>query len=244
MIDIYVLEDNVNQQFRIEKMIGDLLETNQWEARRFDLFSEPDCLTNLVEESFPQIFFLDIDIHGDNTKGIEVAKAIREKSRTATIVFVTTHSEFMLLTYRAQVSALDFIDKTDKDDAIKDNLKKCLQKVFEDQGLNIPKEIFVFENNKTKIRIPMEDILYFETAESHRLKLITKTGQRHFYGSIKEVMQANQKLFRCHKSYLINLNNIVRLDKKEGLVYFDDDKACYVSRKYIKDLRSKMENLK
>nr|WP_270283204.1 LytTR family DNA-binding domain-containing protein [Streptococcus infantarius] len=58
------------------------------------------------------------------------------------------------------------------------------------------------------------------------------------------MMQANQKLFRCHKSYLINLNNIVRLDKKEGLVYFDDDKACYVSRKYIKDLRSKMENLK
>lgn len=28
MIDIYVLENNVNQQFRIEKMIGDLLETN------------------------------------------------------------------------------------------------------------------------------------------------------------------------------------------------------------------------
>nr|WP_284443847.1 LytTR family transcriptional regulator DNA-binding domain-containing protein [Streptococcus lutetiensis] len=43
---------------------------------------------------------------------------------------------------------------------------------------------------------------------------------------------------------MINLNNIVRLDKKEGLVYFDDDKVCYVSRKYIKDLRSKMENLK
>lgn len=173
-----------------------------------------------------------------------MAKAIREKSRTATIVFVTTYSEFMLLTYRAQVSALNFIDKTDKDDAIKDNFKKCLQKVFEDQGFNIPKKIFVFENNKTKIRIPLEDILYFETAESHRLKLITKTGQCHFYGSIKEVMQANQKLFRCHKSYLINLNNIVRLDKKEGLVYFDDDKVCYVSRKYIKDLRSKMENLK
>lgn len=56
MIDIYVLEDNVNQQFRIEKMIGDLLETNQWETRHFDLFSEPDYLTNLVEESFPQIF--------------------------------------------------------------------------------------------------------------------------------------------------------------------------------------------
>lgn len=128
MIDIYVLEDNVNQQFRIENIIEELLDANQWECRHFELFSEPDCLANLVDESFPQIFFLDIDIHGDNTKGIEVAKVIREKSRTATIVFVTTHSEFMLLTYRAQVSALDFIDKTDKDDLVKENLKNVCKK--------------------------------------------------------------------------------------------------------------------
>lgn len=92
-------------------MIGDLLETNQWETRHFDLFSEPDSLTNLVEESFPQNFFLDIDIHGDNTKGIEVAKAIREKSRTATIVFVTTHSEFMLLTYERKLVHLILLIK-------------------------------------------------------------------------------------------------------------------------------------
>jgi Response regulator of the LytR/AlgR family len=123
MIDIYVLEDNVNQQFRIERMIDELLDENQWDYRHFEIFSEPSHFPNFVEESCPQIFFLDIDINGDNKKGIEVAKKIREKSRTATIVFVTTHSEFMLLTYRAQVSALDFIDKADEDSSIKINLK-------------------------------------------------------------------------------------------------------------------------
>ena len=226
MIDIYVLEDNVNQQFRIERMIDELLDENQWDYRHFEIFSEPSHFPNFVEESCPQIFFLDIDINGDNKKGIEVAKKIREKSRTATIVFVTTHSEFMLLTYRAQVSALDFIDKADEDSSIKINLKNCLRKVIENQALTM--------------RIPMDEILYFETAESHRLKLVTKSGQRNFYGSIKEVMAANQTFFRSHKSYLINLDNVVCLDKKNSLVHFVGGQSCLVSKKYIKELKLKI----
>lgn len=240
MIDIYVLEDNVNQQFLIERMIDELLDENQWDYRHFEIFSEPSHFPNFVEESFPQIFFLDIDINGDNKKGIEVAKKIREKSRTATIVFVTTHSEFMLLTYRAQVSALDFIDKADEDSSIKINLKNCLRKVIENQALTMPQEFFVFENNKATIRIPMDEILYFETAESHRLKLVTKSGQRNFYGSIKEVMAANQTFFRSHKSYLINLDNVVCLDKKNSLVHFVGGQSCLVSKKYIKELKLKI----
>lgn len=242
MIDIYVLEDNVNQQFRLEKMIEELLAENKWQHRRLELFSEPSHLSELVDETFPQIFFLDLDINGDNTKGIEVAKEIREASKTATIVFVTTHSEFMLLTYRAQVSALDFIDKTDDDAVIKANLQACLKKVIEGQVPYLSLNTFIFENNKTKIRIPFEDILYFETAETHRLMLVTRTGQRNFYGTIKEVKKANDRLFQCHKSYLINLDNVIGLDKKEGIVYFTGGKSCYVSKKYMKELKNNLEN--
>ena len=53
MIDIYVLEDNVNQQFRIERMIDELLDENQWDYRHFEIFSEPSHFPNFVEESCP-----------------------------------------------------------------------------------------------------------------------------------------------------------------------------------------------
>ena len=46
--------------------------------------------------------------------------------------------------------------------------------------------------------------------------LVTWTGQRNFYGTIREVKNANHKLFQCQKSYLINPDNGVSLDKKEG----------------------------
>ena len=48
-----------------------------------------------------------------------MARAIREKDSTAIIVFVTTHFEFMLLTYHSLVGAIDFIDKNLNDAAFR-----------------------------------------------------------------------------------------------------------------------------
>lgn len=42
---------------------------------------------------------------------MEIAREIRLKDPNAVIVFVSTHSEFMPVTYKYRVSALDFIDK-------------------------------------------------------------------------------------------------------------------------------------
>ena len=68
-------------------------------------------LEAIKETGNHQFFFLDIEIKGEEKKGMEIAREIREKDPSASIVFVTTHSEFMPVTYRYRVSALDFIDK-------------------------------------------------------------------------------------------------------------------------------------
>lgn len=62
-------------------------------------------------ERRPSPIFLDIEIKGEEKKGLEIAKEIRKKDPHATIVFVTTHSEFMPITFQYKVAALDFIDK-------------------------------------------------------------------------------------------------------------------------------------
>jgi len=58
-----------------------------------------------------QLYFLDIDIYGIEKKGFEVAQFIRHHNPYAIIVFITSRSEFATLTYKYQVSALDFVDK-------------------------------------------------------------------------------------------------------------------------------------
>lgn len=106
-MDIFVLEDDIPQQFRMERAINHVMESNNWHYRCLEISSNPDEIIAVAGNGEHQIFFLDLEIKGEEQQGIDVAKAIREKNSTAIIVFVTTHSEFMLLTYQSLVGAID-----------------------------------------------------------------------------------------------------------------------------------------
>ena len=119
MLDIFILEDNITQQFRIERQIETIMEKNNWAYQHLEAFAaSEDIIAKASEKKSHQIFFLDLEIKGDEKQGIDVARAIREKDSTAIIAFVTTHSEFMLLTYQSLVGAIDFIDKNLNDAAL------------------------------------------------------------------------------------------------------------------------------
>ena len=72
--------------------------------------------------------------------------------------------------------------------------------------------------------------------------LVTWTGQRNFYGTIREVKNANHKLFQCQKSYLISPDNGVSLDKKEGIVYCVGGNLVAFPKKSMKELKIKLES--
>ena len=113
MISIFVLEDDFLQQGRLETTIAAIMKEKNWSYKELTIFGKPQQLIDAIpEKGNHQIFFLDIEIKKEEKKGLEVANQIRQHNPSAVIVFVTTHSEFMPLTFQYQVSALDFIDKS------------------------------------------------------------------------------------------------------------------------------------
>ena len=209
MLNIYVLEDHFIQQNRIEEVIHTILKKNNIKVGDFEIFDKPNqLLESVTERGSHQLFFLDIQIKDDTKKGLEVAKQIRKNDPYANIVFFTTHSEYLPLTFQYQLAALDFIDKS----------------------LRI-------ENVKTVIQVPFHDILYFETSDIvHKVILYTKEEQIEFYGSLSQIEKSDPRLFKCHKSFLINPENIIKLDKSTGTVYFENGGVCYVSKLKLKKL--------
>ena len=113
MLNIYVLEDHFIQQNRIEEVIHTILKKNNIKVGDFEVFDKPNQLLDFItERGSHQLFFLDIQIKDDTKKGLEVAKQIRKSDPYANIVFFTTHSEYLPLTFQCQLAALDFIDKS------------------------------------------------------------------------------------------------------------------------------------
>ena len=92
-------------------------------------------------------------------------------------------------------------------------------------------DIFVLEEDY------FQHILYFETSDIvHKVILYTKEEQIEFYGSLSQIEKSDPRLFKCHKSFLINPENIIKLDKSTGTVYFENGGVCYVSKLKLKKL--------
>lgn len=53
------------------------------------------------------------------------------------------------------------------------------------------------------------------TDEPHRLALVTLGSNRLFYGTLKEIEIMDERLFRCHQSYIVNTKQMSSYDAKQ-----------------------------
>lgn len=230
MLNIYVLEDHFIQQNRIEEVIHTILKKNNIKVGDFEVFDKPNQLLDFItERGSHQLFFLDIQIKDDTKKGLEVAKQIRKSDPYANIVFFTTHSEYLPLTFQYQLAALDFIDKSLECEDFQKRLESIILLTCKKIQSQNPEDAFRIENVKTVIQVPFHDIL-------HKVILYTKEEQIEFYGSLSQIEKSDPRLFKCHKSFLVNPENIIKLDKSTGTVYFENGGVCYVSKLKLKKL--------
>lgn len=244
-MNIFILEDDFIQQTRIESAIESILKENNISCKFMEVFSNPQKLYDaILEKGDHQIFFLDIEIQGESRKGLELATEIRQKDPNAVIVFVTTHSEFAPISYKYKVSALDFIDKSVDTKQFKEQIQECIFYTNEMMSKNEPEDLFIFETSQTRLKMPLKDILYFATSKTpHKVCLWTQTERLEFYGKLSEIQEVAPELFLCHRSYLINLDNVVRIDKFNQLVYFENGDDVMVSRLKMKSLIEKWQEL-
>ncbi|MGT2907696.1 LytTR family transcriptional regulator DNA-binding domain-containing protein [Streptococcus dentiloxodontae] len=241
-MNIYVLEDDLIQQTRIDTILKGLASEGLFSLKKLEVFSKPHkLLDSITEKGNHQVFLLDIDIDGETRKGLEVATKIRQQDRNAVIIFVTTHSEFAPISFRYKVSALDFIDKSVSDEQFRQELKQTLCFVNDNIGRqDIGEEMFIFETAQARVQVPMRDIYYFATSTTpHKVMLMTKDERLEFYANLGKIIAENDHLFSCHRSFLINLDNVYRVDKSELLVYFENGDSCPVSRLKLKNLLKK-----
>ncbi|MDR0922563.1 MAG: LytTR family DNA-binding domain-containing protein [Lactobacillales bacterium] len=244
-MNIFILEDDFLHQARLEKTIQKIMKKNQWNYRFIEIFEKPQQLLEAIKEKGNhQIYFLDIEIKNKEKKGLEVAEEIRRIDPTGMIVFVTTHSEFAPITYAYKVMALDFIDKAQTEEAFEKSIEECLHYTMNLSSQPLADTSFVYNSPQAQLQIPYNEILYFETAETiHKVCLTTKNERMEFYANLSEIDKKNECFFRCHRSFVVNPENVVRVSKKNNLVYFENGDSCLVSRKKLKELIQRIEKL-
>ncbi|MFR4538312.1 MAG: LytR/AlgR family response regulator transcription factor, partial [Anaerotignaceae bacterium] len=98
-------------------------------------------------------------------------------------------------------------------------------------------EIFDFQTQHTAIRIPLNQVIYIETSpQKHYVILHGTNNQITFRANLKDLEKASPSLVSCHRSYLINPKNIIRINKLKREVEMTDGSICPFSRTKAKML--------
>ena len=123
---ILALEDTLSHQVRMETILAEIADEMGLDIQVKITGKIQEFKEYVENEDVNQIYFLDIDIKWEETKGLEDARFIRLLSPFPFIVFVTAKSEFGTMTFKYKVSALDFIDKDINDTSFKKRIKDCI----------------------------------------------------------------------------------------------------------------------
>lgn len=244
-MNIFILEDNFLQQTRIENIVKKILVDNKIEYRHFEVYGKTQqLLEDISERGNHQLFLLDIEIKDDDKRGLDVAREIRKLDSQAVIAFVTTHSEFMPVSFEYLVSAIDFIDKELPEPTFIKRLENVILNVSNNQGRTVSEDSFIFTGSKAQIQVPFKDLLYIETSSiAHKLTLYSKRDIVEFYGQLSEIIEQEPRLFQCHRSFIVNPYNISSIDKENRVVHFQNGSSCIVSRLKIRSLMKAVERL-
>ncbi len=175
-----------------------------------------------IQQHQPDLIFLDIQMPKIN--GFEMLELV---DKIPCVIFTTAFEEYALRAF--EVNAVDYLLKPFS----KDRFDKVLQKMLERKteitadfldsaAREVPMQhnrVVVKTGGKIKI-IPVQEIHYLEAADDY-VKIVTAEGSflKNKTMSFFEKMLDPQQFIRVHRSYILNVSQITRIDPYEKETY-------------------------
>lgn len=216
-----MIEDDKNLLNDLYKILESIFMKYDFDAEIVFYSTDVNELLNYIKNYKVDVLFLDIDLKS-NLSGLEIAELVRSSNKDCYIIFETAHLEYGLIAYKYKT--FDFICKP----VTLQRVEECVLRLFDDiSGLT---KKFVRINNKNTI-IAEADIKYIK---KDGMKLIFHTENREYeiYSSFLKIQDSLPSNFvRCHKSFIVNIDNVTKVESNKNIVYFNDS-SCDIGPKY------------
>lgn len=168
----------------------------------------------------PDVVFMDIDLNGES--GLECAKVMTELNPKLKVIFATAHSEYMANAF--EIYAFDYLVKPFNIERVVKTLNRIRSSITESGAAdeNIPDKVTRPEQHKGKLFIKgkeqaclinLDEIVLVERLEGYT-NIVTASEQYRTSIPLTEIEEklGRNEFMRCHKSYIINLSKITRIE--------------------------------
>jgi len=226
----------VDDEPNAKKALRGLLSENFSEVEIVADCSDVPEAVKTINKYKPDLVFLDIDMPGHS--GFELLDFFDQQQIGFKIIFVTAYSEYSLKAFES--SAVDYILKPVRLEHMKRALKKINFQSSNQIQYNVLRENLsqqyvkkvVLQTSKTTY-VVKQDYIIFIQAEGSYTKIVTST-----HGVLTltkklldfEYLEIDGPFFRTHRSYIVNLNHIKKIDKKDFVLIMSNESQVHLSQ--------------
>lgn len=178
-----------------------------------------------------EIIFL--DIYMDGKTGMEVAHDIRKINKKCLIIFTTTSLEHAIESY--EVEAIHYLIKPLTYNSVSKALDRCKKLcTLADQYIEVMSERII-------VRIQLKDLIFAEIF-SNVLIIHTVCKDIKTYMSLEklEKLLEGDNFLRCHRSYIINMDFIKKLDN--SIFVLNNNKRIPIRRQNKQKIKQQYAN--
>lgn len=237
MIKIAICDDDKIFLEKMKKYVGEAFGKHTSDYRIIT-YSNSVLFSNENQNYGFNVLFLDIDM--PNKSGFDLAKELRSNFSNCFIIFVTTYAE---LVYKSlDFQPFHFIRKNDTT-LLKQNVSEVVERLMEFMKQN--KKLVLEDSELGRISFHYRDISYIES-DNHNLVFYIQTQEEpiRIRSTINEISEEYEKMdfVRIHRSSIINLRYLSRIDMKIGAVYVNFKNRIVrlsVGKKYLSNLDEK-----
>ncbi|MCM1542292.1 MAG: LytTR family DNA-binding domain-containing protein [Blautia sp.] len=245
MIKVMLIDD--------EQEIRRLLHRMVEKQPDYQVVAECGCFAGAVAEFAryrPDVAFVDIDLDGED--GLNCARVLTELDPKLKVIFATAHSEYMANAF--EIYAFDYLVKPFNMDRLTRTLDRIRDTLSGDgkgggngiscDGENLEKEtpqdkvsrsehyrgkLFIRGKDQTYL-LDVEEILFIERTEGCT-NIVTAKEQYRTSISLSdlEAKLPPDQFMRCHKSYIVNLSRITRIEPYGRWTYVVKFRDCGMS---------------
>ena len=226
MVTIAICDDEEIQRNLLKKLV-EAWAVRRNHALRVSLFASGKELLEGWKKERCDIVLLDIQM--PDMDGMDAARRLRETDGQTGIFFVTGYEDYLVQGY--EVEAFRYLIKPVSEEKLWAALDQFLKK----RGGQ--KRVLMAETPDGVRRVDAEEICYMEafahSCELHTLSecITVKSG---ISALEKEAVRLGVPLFRCHRSYAVNIAQVRAIEREAALL--SDGSRIPVSRRLYQEL--------
>lgn len=245
MTQIYICDDEPVWVEQMEQAVTAFMISSDWAVKILCKATRPagllDCL--LRNQTLGGIYFLDIDLKAE-INGLVLGAKIRNLDPEAVLIFVTTHDELVMDTFRLKLQAADYIlkDNGRLSSQICDTLRTLeLRYANSAKRLSAPR---IQLSVGSSFHFIIKEDIYFVESQKNMHKLFVHMRSEVFTAAmpLKDMAEQLGKGFLfCRRGCLINPHHIVKIDPASRLIEFDNQERCSCSYRAWKAVAERIQ---